>query len=132
MDKLNQGMDVVLEIEIQGALKVQKLVPDAIFIFILPPSMSDLRKRLVARGTDTTDKILSRFKRAYQEINEITKYNYVVINDDIDKAVKKVNAILISERCRVDRIEEIYVNNMEDEIHELLVDKELDNIERML
>ncbi len=132
LDKLNQGIDVILEIEIQGALKVQKLVPDAIFIFILPPSMRELRERLVKRGTDTFDKILSRFKRAYQEINEITKYNYVVINDDIDKAVRKVDAILLSERCRVDRIEEVYVNNMEEEIHELLVDKELDNNDRVI
>ena len=131
-DKLNQGIDVILEIEIQGALKVQELVSDAIFIFILPPSMSELRNRLVARGTDTADKILSRFKRAYQEINEITKYNYVVINDDIDKAVRKVNAILLSERCRVDRIEEIFINNMEEEIHELLVDKKLDNNDRII
>ena len=130
LDKLNQGIDVVLEIEIQGALKVKELVPDAIFIFILPPSMDELRKRLVKRGTDSKEKILSRFKRAYQEINEVTKYNYVVINDDIEKAVNKVNSILLSERCRVDRIEDIYLNNMEEEIHELLVDKDLDNFER--
>ena len=130
LDKLNEGIDVILEIEIQGALKVQKLIPDAIFIFILPPSMRELRERLVNRGTDTPDKILSRFKRAYQEINEITKYNYVVVNDDIDKAVRKVNAILLSERCRVDRIEEVYTNNMEEEIHELLVNKELNNVDR--
>ena len=89
--------------------------------------MDELRKRLVNRGTDSMDKILSRFKNAYQEINEVTKYNYVVINDDIDKAVNKVNAILLSERCRVDRIEEVYLNNMEEEIHEILVNKELDN-----
>ena len=130
LDKLNQGIDVVLEIEIQGALKVKELVPDAIFIFILPPSMDELRKRLVKRGTDSKEKILSRFKRAYQEINEVTKYNYVVINDDVERAVNKVNAILLSERCRVDRIEEIYLNNMEEEIHEFLVDKDLDNFER--
>lgn len=132
LDKLNQGIDVVLEIEIQGALKVKELVPDAIFIFILPPSMDELRKRLVKRGTDSKEKILSRFKRAYQEINEVTKYNYVVINDDIEKAVNKVNSILLSERCRVDRIEDIYLNNMEEEIHELLVDKDLDNFERKI
>lgn len=127
LDKLNEGVDVILEIEIQGALKVKELVSDAIFIFILPPSMNELKKRLVSRGTDSKEKILSRFKRAYQEINEVTKYNYVVINDDVERAVNKVNAILLSERCRVDRIEEIYLNNMEEEIHELLVDKDLDN-----
>lgn len=130
LEKLNQGFDVILEIEIQGAVKVKELVADAIFIFILPPSMSELRRRLVKRGTDSVDKILSRFQIAYQEINEVTKYNYVVINDELDKAVNKVNSILLSERCRVDRIEDIYLNNMEEEIHELLVEKDLENTER--
>ena len=129
LDKLNEGIDVILEIEIQGALKVKEIVPDAIFIFILPPSMSELRNRLIKRGTDSVDKILSRFKIAYKEINEVTKYNYVVINDDLDSAVLKVNSILLSERCRVDRIEDIYLNNMEEEVHELLVGKNLDNSE---
>lgn len=132
VEKLKQGIDVLLEIEIQGALKVKELVPEAIFIFILPPSMKELRKRLVARGTDSKDKILARFKTAYKEINEVTKYNYVVINDEVEKAVSKVNAILHSERCRVDRIEDIYLNNMEEEIHELLIDKNFDNTERKI
>ena len=126
-EKLNEGKDVILEIEIQGALKVKELIEDAIFIFILPPSMKELKRRLISRGTDSMDKIFDRFKTAYQEINEVTKYNYVVINDNIDKAVEKVKAILLSERCRVDRIEEVYLNNMEEELHELLVEKELDN-----
>lgn len=126
-DKLNEGLDVILVIEIQGALRVKELVPEAIFIFILPPSMSELRRRLVRRGTDNVDKIISRFKIAYNEINEITKYNYVVVNDEIDKARDKVNAILLSERCRVDRIEDIYLDNMEEEIHEILVDKDFVN-----
>lgn len=126
-EKLDQGIDVILEIEIQGALKVKELVPDAIFIFILPPSMKELRRRLVNRGTDSKEKVLERFRTAYKEINEVTKYNYVVINDEVEKAVSKVNAILLSERCRVDRIEDVYLDNMEEEIHELLVDKDLDN-----
>ena len=129
-EKLNDGFDVILEIEIQGALKVKELISDAIFIFIMPPSMKELKRRLIARGTDTVEKILGRFQRAYQEINEVTKYNYVVVNDDIDLAVEKVDSILLSERCRVDRIEDVYLNNMEEEIHELLVDKDLDNFER--
>lgn len=126
-EKLNEGKDVILEIEIQGALKIKDLVPDAIFIFILPPSMKELRRRLVARGTDSMEKILGRFQTAYKEINEVTKYNYVVVNDDLDKAIEKVYAILVSERCRVDRIEEVYLNNVEEEIHEMLVEKDLDN-----
>ena len=126
-DKLNEGIDVILEIEIQGALKVKELIPEAVCIFILPPSMNELKKRLVGRGTDSREKILDRFKTAYNEINEVTKYNYVVVNDELDVAANKVNAILLSERCRVDRIEEVYLNNMEEEIHELLIDKDFDN-----
>lgn len=116
-------------IEIQGALKVKELVPDTIFIFIMPPSMNELRRRLVNKGTDSRDKIFNRFKIAYKEINEVTKYNYVVVNDDLEKAVNKVNSILISE---VDRIEDIYLNNMEEELHELLVEKDFDNREKEL
>ena len=126
-DKLNEGIDVILEIEIQGALKVKELIPEAVCIFILPPSMNELKKRLVGRGTDSREKILDRFKTAYNEINEVTKYNYVVVNDELDVAANKVNAILLAERCRVDRIEEVYLNNMEEEIHELLIDKDFDN-----
>ncbi|MBQ6495321.1 MAG: guanylate kinase [Bacilli bacterium] len=126
-EKLDKGLDVILVIEIQGALKVKELIPEAIFIFIMPPSMNELRRRLINRGTDSKDKIFNRFKTAYKEINEVTKYNYVVVNDEIDVATKKVNAILLSERCRVDRIEDIYLNNMEEELHELLIDKDLDN-----
>lgn len=131
-ENLNQGKDVILEIEIQGALKVKQLIPDAIFIFILPPSMKELKRRLVNRNTESIDKVISRFKTAYQEINEVSKYNYVVINDEIHNSVEKVNSILLSERCRVDRIEEIYLNNMEEEIHELLVEKDLENKERKI
>lgn len=132
LDKLNEGLDVILEIDIQGALNVQKMIPDVILIFILPPSVDELKRRLVNRGTDSKDKILSRFKIAYKEINGITKYNYVVINDEVDKAAKKVNAILLSERCRVDRIEDVYLNSVEEVIHELLVEKDLDNEERVI
>ena len=127
IEKLNSGIDVILEIEIQGALKIKKQVPNAIFIFILPPSMSELRRRLVLRKTETKDKVIQRFKMAYKEINEVTKYNYVVINDKVDDAVSKVNSILLSERCRVDRIEEVFLGNEEEEIHEILVDKDLEN-----
>ncbi len=127
MEKLNSGIDVILEIEIQGALKIKQIIPNAIFIFILPPSMSELRKRLVSRKTETKDKIIQRFKTAYKEINEVTKYNYVVINDKVEDAVSKVNSILMSEKCRVDRIEEVFLGNEEEELHEILVDKELEN-----
>ena len=125
---LDKGIDVILIIEIQGALQIKELIPEALFIFIMPPSMEELKKRLVNRGTDSEDKIISRFKTAYQEINEVTKYNYVVINDELDKATDKVSAILMAEKCRVDRIEEVFLNSQEEALHEGLIDnKEFDN-----
>lgn len=126
-EKLNQGYDVILVIEIQGAIKIKELVKEAIFIFILPPSMEELKRRLINRNTEDEEKILKRFKTAYNEINELTKYNYVVINDKLDEAIEKVNSILISEKCRVDRIEEVYLNNNEELLHETLIDKKIEN-----
>lgn len=124
---LKQGIDVILEIEIQGALQIKELIPEALFIFVMPPSMEELKNRLVNRGTDSEEKIVARFKRAYQEINEVTKYNYVVVNDELDQAVEKVGSIIRAEKCRVDRIEEVFLNNPEEIVHEGLLDKEFDN-----
>lgn len=119
---LNQGIDVILIIEIQGALQIKELIKEALFIFIMPPSMEELKTRLINRGTESKDKVLSRFKTAYQEINEVTKYNYVVVNDNIEEAVEKVCSILKAEKCRVDRIEEVVLNNQEELIHEGLLE----------
>jgi len=119
---LNKGIDVILIIEIQGALQIKELIPEALFIFIMPPSMEELKMRLVNRGTDSEEKIIGRFKTAYQEINEVTKYNYVVVNDRIENAVNKVSSIMLAEKCRTDRIEEVFLNNPEEEIHEGLLD----------
>lgn len=127
IEKLNEGFDVILVIEIQGALQLKEKMKEAIFIFIMPPSMDELKNRLILRNAESMDKILNRFKIAYKEINEVTKYNYVVVNDNLDDAVNKVNSILISEKCRVDRIEELYLNSDEEKIHELLVEKDLMN-----
>ena len=126
---MNKGKNVILVIDIQGALKVKEKVEEALFIFIMPPSMEELKDRLIKRNTETKDKILERFKTAYNEINEYTKYNYVVVNDKIDKAVDKVKSIIMAEKCRVDRIEEIYLNTKEEFIHEGLIDKEFENNE---
>ena len=122
-ENLNKGIDVVLVIEVQGALKVKKIYPDAIFIFILPPSMEELKNRLIKRGTESTEKILERFKTAYKEINEISKYNYVIVNNILDEAVLKMQSIIVAERCRVDRIEETDLSNTEELLHEKLIDK---------
>lgn len=126
-DKLNSGIDVILEIDIQGALEIQQKISDALFIFIMPPSMRILKERLTNRGTESEDKVLERFKTAYKEINEFTKYNYVVVNDEVEKAVEKVEAIIKAEKCRVDRIEEVFLNNPEEKLHESLVEKDFIN-----
>lgn len=126
-DKIEKGIDVILEIEIEGAMNVKRLIPEAMFIFIMPPSLKDLVKRLKGRGTESNEKIIKRFHEAYKEINEVTKYNYVVVNDEIDQAVDKIESIIKAERCRVDRIEEVFLDTKEEEIHELLMDEEYDN-----
>jgi len=133
VDNLKKGKNVILEIEIEGALNVKKLVPEAIFIFILPPTMKELLNRLKNRGTENNEKIIARFKTAYREINEISKYNYVVVNDDLKEAVANIEAILKSEKLRVDRIEDIEIGNAEELIHEfLLPDKEMKNKEDLI
>ena len=124
-DMLNNGYDVILEIDIQGALKVKESYNEGIFIFIMPPTMRELRDRLVKRGTESKEKIIERFTTAYKEVNEKSKYNYVVINDKVLDAVQKVEAIMLSEKCRVDRIEDVDLNNREELIHELLINEDL-------
>ena len=126
-EKIEQGIDVILIIEIEGASNIKKLIPEAIFIFIMPPSLKELVKRLKKRGTETNEKIIKRFHEAYKEVNDVSKYNYVVVNDKLDEAVDKVESILRAEKCRVDRIEEVYLNTKEEEIHEILMDDDFDN-----
>lgn len=125
LNNIKKGKDVILVIDIQGAIKVKEVMPESIFIFIMPPSMRELKKRLIERDTESSEKILERFKTAYKEINEATKYNYVVINDRVEKAAKKIECILEAEKCRVDRIEDFDLNTEEELIHELLVEKGL-------
>ena len=125
--KLDKGIDVILVIEIEGAKKIKDLIPEALFIFITPPSEKELLKRLSGRKTEDKEKIIKRFNIAYQEMNEVTKYNYVVVNDNLTEAISKVEAIIKAEKCRVDRIEEMLVSNKEELIHEFLMDEEFDN-----
>ena len=131
-DYINKGISVILEIDIQGALKVKETIKEALFIFIMPPSMDVLKDRLVNRKTETEDKIIERFKTAYKELNEFKKYNYVVVNDKLQVAVDKVKSIITAEKCRVDRIEDIYLNTKEESIHEDLMDKDFDNTDLKL
>lgn len=126
-DKLKAGIDVILEIDIEGAKSIKKIIPEAIFIFIMPPSLKVMAERLKKRGTDSKERMLERFHIGYKEINEVTKYNYVVVNDVLEEAINKVEAIIKAEKCRVDRIEEVYLDTKEEEIHELLIDKDFVN-----
>ena len=128
IDLLNSGKDVILEIDVQGAAIIKEKFPNTLLIFILAPSMEEVKKRLLNRRTETKEQIIDRFKTAYKEINEVNKYNYVVINDDINKCVEKVKSILIANKCRVDRIEELSVENEEEFMHELLMDKDFINL----
>ena len=128
-DYLNKGIDVILVIDIQGAINIKNLIPTALFIFIMPPDMKTLKQRLINRKTESKEKVIDRFKTAYNEINHFKKYNYVVVNDEIDKATNKVKSIIQAEKCRVDRIEEIHLDNKEEIIHEILIDKQFENDE---
>ena len=121
LDKHCNGIDVILLIDIEGAKKIKDLYKEAIYIIIMPPNMKELIDRLVKRGTETKEKIESRFRTAYKEINEIAKYNYVVINDKFDNAINKIEAILIAEKCSVSRIEDLELDNVEELIHEYLM-----------
>lgn len=122
INKLKKGIDVILVIDITGAINIQKQFKDAIFIFIMPPDLKTLMKRVVKRNRDPKDKMLKRFKMDYKLINEYNKYNYVVVNDNILDAVHKVESILIASKCSAQRIEDLELDNEEEVIHEYLVD----------
>lgn len=102
-EKLERGIDVVLEIEIQGAAKVRQKLPEAVSLFLVPPSFEELSRRLHARGTDSEEKIQQRLATAREEAKEIVNYDYIVVNDTVDHAVEEILAILIAESCRKER-----------------------------
>ena len=101
-EKLDAGIDVLLDIEVQGAAKVRARCPDALFIFIIPPSFEELSRRLHRRNTDSEEVIAGRLAKARQEFREIPKYDYLVINDKVSNAVEEIEAILVANECRVD------------------------------
>lgn len=100
-EKLDTGIDVLLDIEVQGAAKVRKSCPDALFIFIIPPSFKELSDRLHGRKTDSEEVIQGRLEKARIEFAEIPNYDYVVVNNTIDNAVNEIQAILTAAECRV-------------------------------
>jgi guanylate kinase len=99
-DKLADGDSVFLDIEVQGARQVKEKMPDAIMIFLIPPSLGELKKRLESRGTETEETIKGRLARAREEYAEADFYDYIVVNDDIDAAANELLSILTAEKCR--------------------------------
>lgn len=100
-EMLEEGTDVILEIDIQGALKVRETYKDGIFIFILPPSMHELRKRITGRGSESEEAINLRLSQTLNEISYIDRYDYCVVNGKLDEAVSRVKAIIIAEHSKV-------------------------------
>lgn len=103
-ETLDKGIDVFLEIEVQGALQVKKKVPDGVFIFLTPPDLDELKDRLVGRGTDSEEVIRQRIERAKEEIALMREYDYAVVNDEVPLADERVKRIIEAEHFRVDRV----------------------------
>lgn len=116
VETLDKGHDVFLEIEVQGAMQVKENFPEGVFIFLFPPSLDELKNRIVNRGTEKEDVILNRLKEARNEIEMMDSYDYVVVNDDVEKAVEKVQSIIQAEHCKRERIAAQYKKILEDDL----------------
>ena len=103
LDALKQGTNVILEIDIQGALQIKQMYDEAIFVFILPPSLDELEKRIKNRGSETEESLALRLKTALEEISYIEKYDYFIINDDLAESTRKLDAIITAENAKVAR-----------------------------
>lgn len=101
--KLDEGKNVILEIEVQGAMKVKEKYPEGVYIFILPPSLEELKKRIIGRGTEDESVIETRMNQVTRELSFASEYNYFVENDEIENAVKKINAIIEAEKAKTER-----------------------------
>ncbi|TXL67629.1 guanylate kinase [Cerasibacillus terrae] len=102
--QLTDGYDVFLEIEVQGALQVKKNFPEGVFIFLLPPSLEELKNRIMHRGTESLELVRNRLNEAKNEINMMDAYDYVVVNDDVRHAASKVQSIIQSEHLKRERV----------------------------
>ena len=116
-EQLENGKDVILEIEIQGALKVKEKYPDTVLMFVSPPNAAELKSRLEGRGTEDAATIASRLSRAWQEAQGVEKYDYFVINDVLEDCVKKVHAIIQNEHARAFRNQEL-IDTIKNELKE--------------
>ena len=114
-DQLAAGKDVILEIEIQGALKIKKKFPDTLLLFMTPPSAEELKKRLVGRGTEAMEVIESRLARAVEEAQGIEEYDYLIVNDDLQECVEQFHNIVSNEHYRVSRKQK-FIDDMREQL----------------
>lgn len=108
MEKINKGIDVILEIDIQGALMVKEMYREAILVFITPPSMEELKNRIIGRNSETEESFKLRFQSAFKELEFVPRYEYMVVNDKVDQATKKIESIITAEKCRVNIQQDFY------------------------
>ena len=113
-EMLAKGKNVILEIEIQGAMQIKAKNPEAVLVFVTPPSFEELRNRLVGRGTETADVIESRLRRASEEAEGMSSYDYILVNDQVEDCVDRLHQIILSERARAQRNEE-FINTIQQE-----------------
>lgn len=116
--KMNEGKDVILEIEIQGALKVKEKYPETLLLFVMPPSAEELRRRLTGRGTETADVIEARLKRAADEAKDMDRYDYILVNDKIDECVVQMHNLIQCQHHKVSQNMD-FINQMKEELKKL-------------
>lgn len=114
-EQMAMGNDVLLEIEVQGALQVKKKYPQGIFIFLMPPSLEELENRIVTRGTETESTIVSRMTMARHEIELMEHYDYIVVNDEVEKACERIQSIVVAEHCKKERRIHDYLHKLKEE-----------------
>lgn len=113
-DTLEKGKDIILEIEVQGALQVKEKFSEAVFVFLMPPSLDELRNRIVGRGTESTETINNRMRAAQDELALIEHYDYAVVNDNVQAACERIRAIITAEHCSKKRILPVLSNWFEE------------------
>ena len=117
-DKMAVGKDVILEIEIQGALNIKKKFPDTLLVFIVPPTAKDLKKRLIGRGTESAEVIEKRLRRAAEESDGMDSYDYIVVNDDVDTCVEDLHSLIRSSHFKESANTDL-VARMKQELHDM-------------
>jgi guanylate kinase len=116
LESLEKGDDVLLEIDIQGAKQIKEVYPEGVFVFILPPSLEELKCRIVGRGTETIEDIEKRFGSAFKEIQQIEHYNYFIMNNDVKTSSRELSSIISAEKDKVERYKEYIIQMFKEEL----------------